>query len=334
MLIYLNVEVKNIMAQNKKLVLLSLVLSVPFGGLRTEAQMLESESISEQIDLAMFNKTAQHSFQISSDNQESIKTGIFGGDNVDMALFSNFGNNILHSFTGSNLYLQLGAVAATPFIVSNNIDYHIERFFNENPSYGNIASPVPFTGQALPFIVGGGLLAYSTLVNHDGETLGASFAVIQASIIELLDNTTLKAITGRPGPSWRTISNMEDLSEQWRFGFLRGGVYNGWPSGHTGSTMAVVSALTNYYPDNTWLKIAGYSFVLYTAYGVTSVHRGGMHWFSDAVSGALMGYAIGSTVGKYYRNLYSSLTGNMVSSTESKLSFGITPDGVGVSYNF
>ncbi len=250
-----------------------------------------------------------------------------------MAVFSGFGDNILHSFTGINFLYQSAAVAVTPILVGNNVDYHVERFFNAHPGYGEIATPVPFTGQALPFIVGGSLLAYSYL-KHNDETLGASFAVIQASLIELLDNTTLKAITGRPGPSWRKVSNMEDLSEEFRFGFLRGGVYNGWPSGHTGATMAVVSALTNYYPENTWLKITGYSLVLYTMYGVTSVNRGGMHWFSDAVSGALMGYAIGSTVGKFYRNLYSSLSGTVTDENETSLSFGITSGGLGFTYSF
>lgn len=327
------------MAQNTNLALFSLFLSISLAPVRTEAQPTGSKIEYDQIVLAQLDKADPIWIsepllpQTTPVSAMRITTGIFGGDNVDMAVFSNLGNNILHSFTGANSYYQLAAVAATPIIVNNNLDYHIERFFNQHPAYGKIASPVPFTGQALPFIVGGGLLAYSSL-KHDNETLGASFAVIQASIIELLDNTTLKAITGRPGPNWRKTSNMEDLSEEFRFGFLRGGVYNGWPSGHTGATMAVVSALTNYYPDKTWLKVAGYGLVLYTMYGVTSVNRGGMHWFSDAVSGALMGYAIGSTVGKYYLNLYSSLTGSTVSEANPNLSFGVTPEGFGISYDF
>ena len=163
----------------------------------------------------------------------------------------------------------------------------------------------------LPFVVGGGLFAYAKL-NNNNEALGASFAVLQASLIEFLYNSTLKAITGRADPDWRHNTDMDSLSKTFLFGFLRGGIFWGWPSGHTSSTMAVVSALTNYYPDKTWLKIAGYSWVAYTIFGVSSVNRGGMHWFSDAIAAALMSYAIGSTVGKYYRNIYSSknTTGN------------------------
>jgi membrane-associated phospholipid phosphatase len=266
-------------------------------------------------------------------NSASIKPGFFGGDSVNFALFGNFGNNIISSFGGRNLLYHFAAVAVTPILVNGDVDYRVEHFFNRHPTYGELAAPVPFTGELLPFVAGGSLLAYASF-KKDEEVLGASFAVIQASLIELMDNVALKAITGRPGPNWRRVSNMEDLSEEFRFGFLRGGVYNGWPSGHTGATMAVVSALTNYYPNKMWLKIAGYSLVAYTMYGVVSVHRGGMHWFSDAVAGALMGYAIGSTVGKYYRSLYLSLTGAHFNGSSKRLLIGITPDGFGVSYRF
>jgi membrane-associated phospholipid phosphatase len=220
-------------------------------------------------------------------------------------LFGNFGNNILDSFKGKNIYLHLTAVAATALLVTTDVDYNVEHFFNENPEYGSWARPILYTGMFLPFAAGGGLFAYAKIRN-DKEALGASFAVLQASLIEFMYNSTLKAITGRPGPDWRHNEDMEGLSKTFRFGFLRGGIYWGWPSGHTSTTMAVVSALTNYYPEKTWLKIAGYSWVAYTMFGVSSVGRGGMHWFSDAVAGALMSYAIGSTVGKYYRRVYDS----------------------------
>jgi membrane-associated phospholipid phosphatase len=124
-------------------------------------------------------------------------------------------------------------------------------------------------------------------------------------MIALAYNSLLKAITGRPHPDPVNEKDMKGLSKTFRFGFLRGGVFWGWPSGHTSTTMAVVSSLTNFYPDKNWLKVAGYSLVAYMIYGVTSVHGGRMHWFSDAVAAAFMSYAIGSTVGKFYRNKFN-----------------------------
>lgn len=251
----------------------------------------------------------------------------------DFYLFGNFGNNILNSFKGKNIYLPLAAVASTYLLVSQNVDYHVEHFFNTHEEFGKWARPVVITGSLLPFIVGGSLFSYAKLEN-DNEVLGASFAVIQASVIELLYNSTLKAITGRPHPDWKHSTDMKSLSKQFRFGFLRGGVFWGWPSGHTAATMAVVSALTNYYPRSTWLKIVGYSLVAYTIFGVSSFNRGGMHWFSDAIAAALMSYAVGSTVGKYYRSLYSPHGGSGSVSSNMQIGPALNPLGINLAIQF
>ena len=249
----------------------------------------------------------------------------------DLNLFGNFGNNILDSFKGKNIYFHLGGIASTYILVNSDIDYYVEKFFNEHEEYGKFAQPIVYTGMYLPFVVGGGLFAYAKLDNNN-EALGASFAVLQASLIEFLYNSTLKALTGRSNPDWRDNTDMESLSKTFHFGFLRGGIFWGWPSGHTSSTMAVVSALTNYYPDKTWLKISGYSLVAYTIFGVSSVNRGGMHWFSDAIAAALMSYAIGSTVGKYYRNIYSSKSTTSTSSASIYSDPSINPLGLNLSF--
>ena len=247
---------------------------------------------------------------------------------ANLALFGNFGNNILDSFRGDNVSLHLSAIAATAVLVNGGVDYDVEHYFNQHPEYGSWAHPAVFTGEFLPFIAGGSLYAYAKIRN-DNETLGASFAVLQASLIEFLYNSTLKAITGRPHPDWRSVSDMDSLSRAFRFGFLRGGAFWGWPSGHTAATMAVVSALTNYYPDKTWLKVAGFGLVAYTMFGVSANNRGSMHWFSDAVAGALMSYAVGSTVGKYYRRFYSGQTQSPANPT-----VGFNPMGINFSFQF
>jgi membrane-associated phospholipid phosphatase len=259
--------------------------------------------------------------------------GTAENNTADLNLLGNFGNNIVNSFRGNTIYLHLTAVAATAIIVDQGVDYDVEHYFNQHTEYGSLARPVVFTGEYLPFIAGGSLLAYAKLKN-DREVLGASFAVLQASLIEFLYNSALKAVTGRPNPDWRHVSDMDSLSRTFRFGFLRGGVFWGWPSGHTAATMAVVSALTSYYPDKTWLKVVGLGLVGYTMFGVSANNRGGMHWFSDAVAGALMSYAVGSTVGKYYRNVYSGPADASSPQSSPNPSMGVNPTGVTVTFIF
>ena len=252
---------------------------------------------------------------------------------ANLNLFGNLGNNVLDSFRGNNIYFHLTAAAATALIVDQGVDYDVEHYFNQHPEYGSWARPVVFTGEYLPFVAGGSLFAYAKIKN-DKEVLGASFAVMQASLIEILYNSALKAVTGRPNPDWRHVSDMDSLSRTFRFGFLRGGVFWGWPSGHTAMTMAVVSALTSYYPDKTWLKVAGFGLVGYTTFGVSANNRGGMHWLSDAVAGALMSYAVGSTVGKYYRKMYSGQTQTSSLQSSGSPSMGFNPAGINMTFIF
>jgi membrane-associated phospholipid phosphatase len=246
--------------------------------------------------------------QILTNNiKMSIKGVTTGSDtqSPDILLFGNFGNNIVNSFKGDNLYLHLAGVASTVLIITTNTDYYVHNYFYEHEQFGNAAMPIIRYAIYFPFVTGGSLYAYGKL-NKDDRAVAASFAVFQSSIIALVYNSLLKAITGRPHPDWQDSTDMKSLSKTFRFGFLRGGVWWGWPSGHTSSMMAIVSALTNFYPEKTWLKITGYSLVAYMMFGVSSLHRGGMHWFSDAVAAALMSYAIGSTIGKYYRSKFQA----------------------------
>lgn len=288
----------------------SIIIILAFSSTKTNAQLANTKDADILLRLVQIDSSPPSESILAFSRQDlrlppDSNTPNNGGTGGNLNLFGNFGNNILDSFRGGNIYLHLGAVVSTALIVTTDADYHVEHFFNQNEEYGNWARPILYTGEFLPLLAGGGLFAYAKIRN-DNEVLGASFAVIQASLIELMYNSTLKAITGRPNPDWRDNDDVESLSKTFRFGFLRGGIYWGWPSGHTASTMAVVSALTNYYPDKLWLKITGYGLVAYTMFGVSSVNRGGMHWFSDAVAGALMSYAVGSTVGKYYRRVYDS----------------------------
>ncbi|MCL5268711.1 MAG: hypothetical protein M1469_11515 [Bacteroidetes bacterium] len=130
----------------------------------------------------------------------------FSGNDGNLTPFGDVGDNILESFRGGNIYYHLAGIAATALIVETGSDFTVEHYFNTHPEYGRWAHPIVFTEQFLPFVAGGSLLAYG-IIGRDKQTLGASFAVIQASLIELVYNSALKAITGRPHPDWRHVSN-------------------------------------------------------------------------------------------------------------------------------
>jgi hypothetical protein len=93
-----------------------------------------------------------------------------------------------------------------------------------------------------------------------------------------------------------------EASSEFLFGFMRGGIHFGWPSGHLCTNTAVISSLICFYNKSTPIKIAGSIYLGYLFYGVIAHDNNTMHWFSDAVAGLLMGYAIGSTIGRNFRD--------------------------------
>jgi hypothetical protein len=86
----------------------------------------------------------------------------------------------------------------------------------------------------------------------------------------------------------------------------------------------MATALMELYQDNTDIKIGGWTYASLIGLGVST----NIQWFSDAVAGALIGYAIGTTVGISYRNLLNH--------TQEETSFGIyiTPTVVTFIYQF
>lgn len=117
---------------------------------------------------------------------------------------------------------------------------------------------------------------------------------------------------------------MNDYSGDFRFGLLRGGIYEGWPSSHTATAFAMATTLMELYPENTTIKYCGWVYASLIGLGVST----NIHWFSDAVAGALIGYAIGTVVGNDFRNLLNH------TDTDKPYGFYITPTGFLFAYHF
>ncbi len=120
------------------------------------------------------------------------------------------------------------------------------------------------------------------------------------------------------------LSDGDDIRGDFRFGFLKGGANNGWPSSHTTAAFAMATTLAELYPDNMTVKICAFTYASLIGIGVST----NIHWASDAFAGALIGYAIGKTVGASFRNLMNN------SGQKQSYSFYITPTGAVFDYRF
>ena len=239
-----------------------------------------------------------------------ITTVFYGMDrNFIGSLSYNYGLN----------YLLAGA--GTYGIVKSGIDWSWYRNAQDHKWISQLGFVSVGVGPLASVAVPVGLYLYGRS-NEDYKLQLTGLAVGQAAILAALTTSVLKAFTGRVPPDNET--NMTDYSGEFRFGFLRGGVYEGWPSSHTATAFAMATTLMELYPENTTIKYCGWAYASLIGLGVST----NIHWFSDAVAGALIGYAIGTVVGNDFRNLLNH------TDTEKPYGFYITPTGLMFVYHF
>lgn len=126
--------------------------------------------------------------------------------------------------------------------------------------------------------------------------VATAFAMAQAAILGSLISSIYKAFTGRIQPDFRNITT--DISHGFHFGLLRHGIFWGWPSSHTTIAFAMAFTLIFLHRGNKGVLVGALVYAFYIGIGVSL----SIHWFSDFAAGALIGSAIGITVGKSYRN--------------------------------
>lgn len=212
-------------------------------------------------------------------------------------LTDGFWKNTKESFT-EHIPLHLTAIGITPVLIYSGADVHVHNTFKNNDT--NLFTIGEAAGYLAPFVVAAPFYVIGEW-NKDNESLGAGFAVTQATVITLTSVSLLKSFTGRPPPDKDSSKNIHAQSREFNFGFLNRGIYDGWPSGHMATITALATTLTNYYPEKPWVKWTGYGAMAYTMLTISAHEEGQFHWFSDGVAGGLLGYAIGETVGSNWR---------------------------------
>ena len=135
-------------------------------------------------------------------------------------------------------------------------------------------------------------------IKSNQKTAALGLMLWQAAFLALIISSTMKVFTGRVAPDhpqgYFALGGF-------RFGLYRGGAFNGWPSSHTTVAFATATALSNFYYKNKKVLIGAFVYAALIGLGVSL----NIHWFSDAIAGSLIGYAIGRKIGIDFRNLAS-----------------------------
>jgi membrane-associated phospholipid phosphatase len=197
--------------------------------------------------------------------------------------------NVIACFKGRMILWHLMAIVLTCILATSGFDW---LYFRSTRSLWPWMFPAAVIGQLVPITLPIVLL----LVGDAAEksvTTRTGWAVGQAALIGWFISSCYKAFTGRPHPLHHTDI---DTSHVFQFGFLRGGIFWGWPSSHTATAFAVSITLFTMFPRKTWLRILAIVYAFYIGIGVSMT----IHWFSDFVAGAIIGTVIGVTVGKSF----------------------------------
>ncbi len=128
-------------------------------------------------------------------------------------------------------------------------------------------------------------------VGDDTRALRTASGTVEALIASGLAVQVLKRIAGRESPQVVTQGN-----GKWR-PFPSISAYNknqpryyAFPSGHLTTVMATVTVIAENYPDEKWIRPAGYGIAGLTA--VSLVNKG-WHWYSDFPLAIALGYTFG-----------------------------------------
>lgn len=204
------------------------------------------------------------------------------------AFFTTLPGNLIECVRGRKLVWYAAAVLLTGVLVWSGFDWWYFRM-TDAPGWRVWMFPAAFIGFAVPIYLPI-LLGLAALIARSRRVGTAAVAVAQAELIGLILSSACKAFTGRAHP---LPHGLEDLSRVFHFGFLRGGMFWGWPSSHTSVAFAMAVTVLTLFPKPRWPGLVALAYALYIGLGISMT----IHWFSDFAAGTILGSVIGRVVG-------------------------------------
>jgi hypothetical protein len=163
--------------------------------------------------------------------------------------------DLIGCFKGRMIIWHILAILLTFILVLSGFDW---RWFlaTRNPALRlwmwpavGIGGPIPLVLPLILFAIG--------IIARSAKVILTGWAIGQAELLGALVVVAYKAITGRAHPAHNVGT---DISHVFHFGFLRGGVFWGWPSSHTTIAFAMAVTVFTLCPKQRWL---GFVALLY-----------------------------------------------------------------------
>jgi membrane-associated phospholipid phosphatase len=218
-------------------------------------------------------------------------------------LFYRLPRNAMAIFSGRNLLWHAAAIALTIVIVTSGGDWAYYQWTRAE-AFSVLARPALGLGMLMPVMWPLALLV-TGLASRNRRLVTTAWALGQAALLAYLITSCYKAITGRrPPPFHGHVGSLAlngpaltDSSHGFQFGFLKGGIFWGWPSGHTTVAFSMSLCFIMLYPKNKVILFSALVYAFYIGLAVSVT----IHWFSEFAAGAIIGSVIGMTVGRSFR---------------------------------
>jgi PAP2 superfamily len=216
-------------------------------------------------------------------------------------LFYRLSRNVVTIFSGRNLLWHALAIGLTVVLVESGGDwsYYVAT---RSGVIQRLARPAIMIGTFLP-VLGPLIILLLGALGEERRLMTTGWALGQAALLGYLIASTYKAFTGRIPPPWhwhlatRAAGQLVDTSHGFQFGFMRGGIFWGWPSSHTTIAFATMVCLATLYSKNKPLVCIALLYAFYVGLSVSV----SIHWCSEFVAGAIIGSAIGMVVGRSFK---------------------------------
>lgn len=211
------------------------------------------------------------------------------------------GRNLLDAFTGTNWLFYGAAVAVTGGMAYSGADHALRVQVQRHVVAPAWADSAYYAGYIAPAVMAPGWYIVG-LATKDRDVAGAGSAALQALAVTLGVTGLLKVSTGRVFPlnggDPRAPDRLDHPAYAHTFHPFQPARGWAWPSGHTSASVSIAAALSAYYAGNPWVPIVAYPLALGIGFGTVD---GDNHWTSDVLAGALIGQAIGWSVGRDFR---------------------------------
>lgn len=206
-----------------------------------------------------------------------------------------------HALAPMPLALVAGAMATPRLLADSGGDHSLrvlaQRDLGGKPNLEPVSVWTPFV---LPVVLV--TLDISAYALDACSVVRPTSAMLQAMAVTVAVVVGLKWTTGRTWPNaGRDPASPDRLSHPEyarQFHWFRWSEGSAWPSGHTATMVAAATALTTATDGRHWL---GYVSVTAATGVAAGMWLGDHHWASDILSGALIGAAIGHSVGLSFR---------------------------------